>query len=202
MKDPAPILKSAQNSKKNKIKVKRGMHVVAIDDSPHHKGQEKSFLCFVFTMGTLLDKVLSARIRVDGIDGTDAIIKTLADENLNYSVILTHGITIGGFNLIDINKLHIALGVPIISITENTPKGDLFIKAISNLDNKERRLEIVKNAGEMYEYKTKFGKKPLFFYCKGISKEESKKIILILSKRSRLPEPLLMAHKIASAFIF
>ena len=114
-----------------------------------------------------------------------------------FQIILTHGITAGGFNLIDIDRIFKELGKPIISVTENTPQG-LFDQAAQNLPDYEIRKSIIERAGEQHSYVTPAGQNPVYFQYKGLELKSVHQFLKKFTKRSRLPEQLLLAHKIAT----
>jgi endonuclease V-like protein UPF0215 family len=178
--------------------IKKGIQVVAIDDSIHERGDEKTEIVFLFCTGTLLEKIFIAKIDVDGFNSTRVIIDTLKPVLNHFRLLVTHGITVGGFNLFDIQKIHNELKKPIIAVTENEPSGNSIRDAIKNLPDYEKRKEIIDNAGELYSVKTSAGDNELYFHVKGISEKMAKQYLKKFAVRSRLPECLLLAHKIGS----
>jgi len=180
--------------------IKKGIFSVAIDDAPHTRNSNVTSLIFVFCRGIYLENVIKRNIDVDGIDATDVIIKTLKPLLNSFNLILTHGITFGGFNVINIQKISTELNKPIIAITENTPKGDEFLNALKNVPYNNLKEEFVKNAGSIENCFIKSIKNPVYFYYKNIDLEFVKLFIKKFSIRSKLPEQLLISHKIASMF--
>jgi uncharacterized protein len=177
--------------------IKNGIFTVAIDDAPHQRDLLTTELVFVICRGIYIEHFIHANIDVDGLNSTDTILKVLTPINDQFQIILTHGITTAGFNLIDIEKIFKELNKPIISVTENTPKGQ-FNDAIQNLPDYNIRRSIVERAGVQNSYVTPAGKKPVFFQYKGLDLKSVHQFLKKFSKRSRLPEQLLLAHKIAS----
>ncbi|MHA1681113.1 MAG: endonuclease dU [Promethearchaeota archaeon] len=178
--------------------IKEGIQVVGIDDAVHQRGDETTELIFTFCKGTFLEYFRHATIDVDGLNGTDVIIDTLEPVKNRFRIIVTHGITIGGLNLIDIDRIHDVLEKPIIAVTENTPSGDSLLEAISHLPGADKRKKIVTRAGDMFPAKTRMGKNALYFHVKGMSVDLAKIYLKKFSVRSRLPECVLLAHVIGS----
>nr|MDO8086453.1 DUF99 family protein [Candidatus Sigynarchaeum springense] len=178
--------------------IKGGLQVLAIDDKLHQRGDKTTKLAFVLCQGTWLDKVLSADIEVDGLDATRVVIKTLAPIVQQFRIIITHGITTGGLNMIDIDAVHRALDRPVIAVTENKPEGDSLYEAIKHVPGEAERRNILANAGEMHAFKPRAAETDVYFYIKGIDEKIATQFLKKFAVRSRLPECLLMAHKIAT----
>lgn len=139
---------------------------------------------------------MKATIQVDGLDADKIIINTLSSIENPFQIILIHGITMAGLNIPDIHKISSILHKPVIAITENVPNTHDFLKAIEQLPHKEIRMKNLENAGTFYSSDVKFG--TIFFYIQGISDATAKKFLSKFAIRSKLPEQLLIAHKIAS----
>ncbi|MHA1340746.1 MAG: endonuclease dU [Promethearchaeota archaeon] len=186
------------------INIKKGIFTVAIDDAPHHRNSEYTWLIFVFCKGIYLENVIKRKIRVDGINATQTIIDLLNKYDNSFNLILTHGITFGGFNVVNIDKISSKLGKPLIAITENVPKGDNFQNALKNVPETSLKEQYMKSAGELHSCKIKIGaiESQVFFYIKNINVDLARSFIKKFSIRSKLPEQLLLAHKIASMFDF
>lgn len=182
--------------------IKEGIHTVAIDDARYNKGDTQTDLVFAFCKGFFLEKVIRAKIDIDGIDGTEVIVRILTKFKEQFSVVLTHGITFGGFNVVNIQEIHDFINKPILSVTENKPTGDNMLNALKNLPDFEKKSKMITLAGDLFSFNPKIGKNKLFYHIKGISEEQAKNFLKKLSIRSRLPEQLLLAHKIASGYNF
>ncbi|MBD3352532.1 MAG: DUF99 family protein [Candidatus Lokiarchaeota archaeon] len=179
------------------ITLKDGIFTVGIDDAPHIRGQQTTKLVFIFCRGKLLEYILTAEIEVDGLDATDKLIEVLISELNRFSIIFTHGITCGGFNLLDLEVIHKKIQKPVIAVTENTPQG-AFYTAMKNLPDYLIRKEIADKAGKMHACAPSTGEKNVYFYKKGITVHKAQLFIEKFAFRSRLPEQVLLAHKIAS----
>ncbi|MFX0098047.1 MAG: DUF99 family protein [Candidatus Hodarchaeota archaeon] len=178
--------------------IKKGIQVVAIDDAIHHRDDKETELVFTFCTGTFLEKIFIAKIDVDGLNSTQVIIDTLRPVLTHFRIIVTHGITVGGFNMFDIQQVHNELQKPIIAVTENEPRGDSIHEAIKNLPDYEERKKCIDNAGTLHSVKTSAGENNLYFHVKGISEKVAKQYLKKFAVRSRLPECLLLSHKIGS----
>ncbi|MBD3185913.1 DUF99 family protein [Candidatus Bathyarchaeota archaeon] len=179
---------------------KPGLQVVGIDDAMHEREDKHTELAFVFCKGTRIEHFLHASIEVDGMDATGVILKKLQDQPACrwFRLIMLHGITVGGFNVVDITQLSRELGTPIIAVTENTPDGDSMLEAVTHVPGGNTKLGYIKQAGELHAVKTKFGKNPVYFHVKGMEVPLAKQYLRKFSIRSKLPECVLLAHVIAT----
>ena len=114
--------------------------------------------------------------------------------------IMLKGITIAGFNLVDIEKLNQDTGLPVIVVMRRMPDLSSIEKALTNLNHKEERLAIIEKAGKIYEGKVQ-GDSDIFFQFKGIEEDDAREIIRISSMHSNIPEPLRVSHIIATGVV-
>jgi len=182
------------------LEIKEGMFTVGIDDAAHKKGDKTCELFFVFCRGRYIERISHFPIDVDGFNATEIIINTLKPNPDLFTLITIHGVTVGGFNMIDLQMVYDQLKKPILAITENKPHGRAIFDAILKLPDVEKRKEIIQHAGPMYTYSSKFGTNDVFYYLKGITEDTAKKFLAKFAFRAKLPEPVLLSHKIASGF--
>jgi len=102
------------------------------------------------------------------------------------------GITVAGFNVVDIRELNRKTRLPVIAVQRKKPDMKEFMKALQNLDSYKQRIAKVKNAGKFYSCGD------IIFQKSGLSIAESKELLKLTCTRSNIPEPLRVAHLIAS----
>jgi endonuclease V-like protein UPF0215 family len=182
--------------------VKPEIRVLGIDDgafTPHKKGFAL-IVGVVFRGGYWLDGVMSTKVRVDGFDSTKKV-TSMVVSSPHYKqlrVIMLNGVTFGGFNVIDIKKLHKNTGLPVIAITRNKPNFNEIREAIKNLPKSEKRWKTILNAGNVFETATRNKNEKVYMEIAGILEEDARKILRLTSTRSSIPEALRVAHVIAS----
>ena len=180
--------------------IKPEIRVLGIDDGkfiPHTQGNTL-VIGVVFRGGRSLDGVMHTTIAIDGLDATDkltAMINGSPHKN-QLRLVMLNGVTFGGFNLVDIRKLYINTGLPVITITQDKPDLDAMHDALKHLPDTELRWQIVLNAGIIHEVTNKGVK--LYIGIVGITLKDSLSVLDATSTRSSLPEPLRVAHLIAS----
>ncbi|MEM4152500.1 MAG: DUF99 family protein [Candidatus Pacearchaeota archaeon] len=185
--------------------IKREIRILGIDDAPFNKFKDKKVLVVgtVFRGGLYMDALLSCYIKVDGDDSTKKLIelvkKTKHLEQLK--CIMINGISLGGFNVIDINELHKKTKLPVIVIIRHKPNFTKILKALKKANKTKaiKRFELMKKAGKPLPLLLK--NKKIYFQVAGISAKTAKEIIKISSTHGSIPEPLRISHIIASGII-
>ncbi len=179
--------------------IKSQIRILAIDDSPLIR-ETITIIGVFFRGGEQLDGILRTEIRKDGMDATDVFIRMINDSKYHAQirVILLDGVTYAGFNPVDITYLFKETGVPVISFMRSCPDIEKIKLALSNLPDAEKRWEMIQRAGKIYRIKQN---NPVFFQLCGLDKESAVKIIRMTSTHSNIPEPLRVAHLIATGVV-
>ncbi len=182
--------------------IKSEIRVLGVDDgmfTPHAKGSAL-IVGVVFRGGSWLDGVMSTKVEVDGFDATHKIASMVnsSQHHKQLRVIMLDGVTFAGFNIVDIKKLSAETQLPVIAVTRDKPDCDDIHKALKNLPQSEERWKAIKNAGKIARVYTRSRKEKVYIGIAGIQEEDAEKIIRLTSTRSSVPEPLRVAHLIAS----
>lgn len=175
--------------------LKKEIRIIAFDDCAFSFNQKKVRIVGpIFRGGERMDAMLSTNIKKDGLDSTgklfDCINQTSHKDQLQY--VLLDGISYAGLNMVDVQKLNEKTGLPVIVIQRKKPNIKKFLLACKHLDNFEKRKEIVKKAGKVFKTNNVYYQK-----C-GLGEEKVNEIISMTTKRGNMPEPLRVAHIIAS----
>ncbi len=182
--------------------IKKQVRILGIDDGPFRFDQKKTLVIGVVLRGNgYLEGVLKREIEVDGKDSTgvilDMIKKTRHRDQIR--VIMLDGIALGGFNIVDIDRLYKECEIPVITITREKPDFDMILKTLQmKFSDWEERWKMFKD-NKIYEIETPHN--PIYISCKGVSVEEAKEIIKISTIRGAIPEPIRVAHIIASGVV-
>lgn len=184
-------------------KIKEEIRVVGFDDGPFEKNKTKNVIVVgvIFRGGKFLDGLLSTKIRVDGLNATNKLIKLIngSRHKPQLRVIMLNGITFGGFNIVDIEKLNRRTSLPVIAVTRKKPNFKKIKNALKNLPSFEKRWKMIKKAGK--PIRLKINKSYVYFQHVGISEQEAKEIILKTTSHGYMPEPLRVAHLIATGIV-
>lgn len=182
--------------------VKPEIRVLGIDDGVFipHSGDLVDVIGVVFRGGYWLDGVMRTQVRVDGVDATEklAAMITSSPHYEQLRVVVLNGVTLAGFNVVDIHELFERVRIPVIAVTRNKPNFDDIRKALKNLSESEKRWQAIERAGKMFKVQTRDGEEPIYVHALGLSEEGAKRILKNTSTRSNIPEALRVAHLIAS----
>jgi len=182
--------------------IKHEIRIVGVDDgvfTPHTKGSA-DVIGVVFRGGYWLDGVMKTEITIDGMDAT-AKIAGMISASPHYAqirAIMLDGVTFAGFNVVDIGTLSALTKLPVIAVTREEPDFDDIKKALAHLPNSEMRWRILENESALISVVSREGEEPIYMQIAGISRNDAENIIKETSTRSNVPEPLRVAHLIAS----
>lgn len=182
--------------------IKREIRILGLDDSPFlpHTNQPVMIIGTVFRAGNWLDGVLRTFIQGDGRDATckiiDMINSTRHKDQLG--VMMMDGVTFGGFNVINIQKIFQSTGIPVIVIMRRYPDFEKIKKALKHFNDWKKRWKDIMDAGKIYEIEDK---ENIYIQICGIDLEDAKKIIKLSTTRSAIPEPIRVAHLIAAGVV-
>lgn len=183
--------------------VKPEIRILGIDDSSL-LNEKVMIVGTVFRGGDWIDGVLRSEITRDGIDSTEVIV-TMIKNSRHYGqlrVIMLDGITYGGFNVVDIEELYRETGLPVIVVMRSCPDFEKIRSALRHFSDGEARWDIIKKAGKIEKLFTGRNGTPIYVQKAGIGAKSAEKIIRLTSIRSSIPEPLRVAHMIATGIIF
>jgi uncharacterized protein len=109
------------------------------------------------------------------------------------------GACLGGFNVVDIDELSESTYLPVITITRDKPNQKKIKHALQkNFKDWKERWSLLQK-GTLHMIPTQHN--PIYIKCTRISLEDAKEIINISTIRGVIPEPIRVAHLIASGII-
>lgn len=179
--------------------MKRQIRILGIDDAPftfHEK--YTSIIGAVMRGGEYLECVLRNQVIIDGTEATEICAQMInsSRHHRQLKVVMIDGACLGGFNVVDIDALSQATQIPVITVTRDKPHQRKIKHALQkNFKDWETRFEVLKK-GRLYKIPTTYN--PMYIKCSDISLEEAKEIINISTIRGVIPEPIRVAHLIAS----
>jgi uncharacterized protein len=190
---------SLSKSKKFRV-IKPEIRVLGIDDGKFTPRTEGDVIVVgvVFRGGYSIDGVMHTHIAIDGLDATEKFVSMInrSPHRRQLRLLMLNGITFAGFNVVDLKRLNAETGLPVLALTREKPDLTAVHEALKNLPGSEERWRMVLDAGEIREITNKDIK--IYLELAGISLADAQKIIKLTSTRSSLPEPLRVAHLIAS----
>ncbi|AAM07613.1 TPA: DUF99 family protein [Methanosarcina acetivorans] len=183
--------------------IKPEIRVLGIDDSAL-LNEKVMIVGTVFRGGDWMDGVLRSEITRDGLDATE-VISTMIKNSRHYAqlrIVMLDGVTYGGFNVVDIEELYRETGLPVIVVMRAYPDFEKIRAALRHFSDGELRWEIIKKAGKIEKLVTEKNGTPIYIQKAGIGLKSAEKIVRLTSIRSNIPEPLRVAHLIATGIIF
>ncbi|KAA0002712.1 MAG: DUF99 family protein [Thermoplasmata archaeon] len=178
--------------------MKKEIRILGIDDMPFSFEDEYVDIVGVIMRGnSYIEGIIKATIEVDGTNATPVLISLIKNTKHKgqLKVIMIDGIALGGFNVVDGEKIYEETKIPILTITRNKPHSKKIKEALQkHFKDWEERWNII-NKGKTEELHGEF---PLYIKRFGITLREAKEVIKISTIRGAVPEPLRIAHLIAT----
>jgi endonuclease V-like protein UPF0215 family len=174
-------------------------HLLGIDDGPFEKGQceRVPIVGVMMEGGDLVEAVVLTEFAVDGAGVTEFLVEWISGLRLRPSLqgIVFGGITIAGLAVIDIVALSRALAVPTLVVNRRDPGNHRLHDALESAGLRERK-EIVDRTPAAFR-----AQPGLWIAHAGIDRDAAEELARATLCKSKLPEPLRLAHLIARALV-
>lgn len=169
-------------------------NVIGFDDAPFprdHRGDVR--LVGIVCSRTRADGVLSDRVRRDGRNATEVMIRMIQDGPFARHVraVFLQGIAVAGFNVVDVVELHQRLAIPVIAVARREPDYAAIRKALSHRPGAERKWRLIQQAGPLERARG------VWVQRVGASLAEVRELLQKTTLHGNLPEVLRLAHLIA-----
>jgi len=174
-------------------------HVAGFDDAPfHHESRGNVLIVGTVFSGHRLDGVLSAQVRRDGVNSTNVLIDLLHNSRFypQLQAVFLQGIAFGGFNVIDIQRLHTELELPVIVISRVKPNlAKIKSALLDKVPGGRKKWQLIEKAGPMEKVRD------VYVQRVGLDRDKTSKLIARFAVNSVVPEPLRTAHLIAGGVV-
>lgn len=182
--------------------MKTQVRVFGIDDSPFKFRDQKALVVGVLVrLPNYIEGVMRTEVAVDGNDSTDRIVEMVSRSRYKdqVKVIMLDGIALAGFNIVDLERLHGELRVPVVTITRDQPDLQKMRSALAkHFDDWEARYSLATRL-ELRRMITK--QNPLYVSSIGLDWNEVTRLVEQATVRGVVPEPIRVAHLVASAMV-
>jgi len=182
--------------------MKKQIRIIGIDDGPFKFEQEKVIVIgVVMRADGYIEGVLKREISIDGDDSTDVLSEMInkSKHHDQLRVTMIDGIALGGFNVVNLKTLYKKTGIPVITITRDKPDFESMMQTLKKkFDNWREKWDMITN-NKIHEIKTLHN--PIYVTFVGINPKEAEEIIKMSTIRGVIPEPLRVAHIIASGVV-
>lgn len=171
-------------------------HVIGVDDAPFpraHRGDVP--IVGVAFAGTRLEGVISTKVRRDGANGTDALASMISRSRFaaHTRLVMMEGIALAGFNVVDVHALAARLGMAVLVVSKRAPNVPAVRQALlEKVPGGARKWQLIEKAGPMEPCAG------LFIQRAGLDMAEAASVIRRFAVHGRLPEPVRVAHLVAS----
>ncbi|NCN64628.1 MAG: DUF99 family protein [Candidatus Altiarchaeum hamiconexum] len=188
-------------------KIKKEIRILGIDDGPFdfRKDKKTVIIGVMFRGGSFMDGVMKRESDVDGMDITRTIIDMLKKtRHKDLRIVMLDGITYAGFNIVNIREIFKETHIPVIVVVRKFPDFERIRNALKHLDDFEERWKVIEIAGKPKKVKVESidGRKGFVYIQKcGINLSDAKAIVKISTTRGLIPEPIRLAHIIASGIV-
>jgi uncharacterized protein len=174
-------------------------HILGVDDAPFDKRQlgPVPIVGVVMEGADRVESVALGEFPVDGEGATEYLISWIGGlrSRPTLQAVILGGVTIAGLGIVDAAALADRLGLPVLIVTRHDPAGSELADALraAGLSHRLALLERVPRA---------FGAgEGLYLAHAGVTRVEAERLVKATLAKSRLPEPLRLAHLIGQAII-
>jgi len=175
--------------------------VVGVDDGAFERGDRYAPIAAVaIALPEHVEAVRTSRVRVDGTDGTRrviALVRRLGPLD-GVRAILVDGAVVGGFNVLDLDAMSRALDRPIVAVTRRAPEFARIREALVKWFPRSARARwSLLRAHRLFRVPT--AGRPILAAAVGCSRRDAVRLVQRSTVRGFCPEPLRLAHLVASA---
>jgi endonuclease V-like protein UPF0215 family len=174
-------------------------HTLGVDDAPFEKRQSAPVPIIAVAMeaNDVVESVALGEFPVDGEGATDDLVSWIAGLRTRpmLQAVILGGITIAGLGIVDVSALAERLGTAVLVVTRRNPARSELADALRAAGLQERmalleRIPRAYGAGE-----------GLYLAHAGVSRVEAERLLGATMGKSRLPEPLRIAHLVGQALV-
>ena len=174
-------------------------HLIGIDDGPFEKHADAMtpIVGVVMEGPDLVEGVAMTRFSIDGAEVTDFLVRWIQSLRFRPGLqgIVLGGITIAGLAVVDMGRLSEALELPVLVVNRKDPRNHRLAGALESAGLAER-LALVDRTPPSISVSG-----GLYLACAGTTPEEATLLIDASRRKGEMPEPLRLAHLIASAVV-
>jgi endonuclease V-like protein UPF0215 family len=181
--------------------MKKNIRILGVDDAPfsREKDMQTELVMTVMRMDFKIEEIIIEKILLDGYDSTDVIIDVLNhDMGKSVNLVMTNGITFGGMNICDLNRIYEESARPVMSITRREPDIYSMMRAIEKHHAEPQRGIDMIMQSEVKKVEIA-PRKTIYVNIKGIDISGARTIIEKTRKEGMMPEPIRISHLIGSA---
>ena len=182
--------------------MKDQIRVLGVDDGPFKfKKGTVPIVGVVIRPPNYIEGILKSKVTIDGSDSNEVLCEMINPSKFKeqFRLIMFDGVALGGFNIINIANLYQSINIPMVTITRSKPDFEIIKTTLKkHFKDWQKRWEAIDNL-ELVRVETNH--KPIYIKFIGLTKPEVIRIIRLTTVRGVLPEPIRIAHLIATALV-
>ncbi|MCI4362148.1 MAG: DUF99 family protein [Thermoplasmata archaeon] len=175
--------------------------VVGIDDGPFRRGSRRATLAFVVcSLPDRVDGIFATDVAVDGTDATRRIAAAIRGSGHwdGVRAVILDGVTVAGFNVVDLEGLARTLRRPVVAVTRRPPDLTAVDAALRKYFARDRgRRSRLVHARPLFRVPVAGGS--LMVAVAGATRADAAALVRRSIREGRWPEPLRLAHLVAKA---
>ncbi len=176
-------------------------HVIGLDDGAFRRGDRWAPVAAVLlAVPARVEAIRIGRVRVDGTDAAEVLAALVSrlPGRASARAVLLDGAVVGGFNVVDLDSLHRAVGVPVVAVTARAPDFGAIRTALERgfPRDAERRYRLL-SAHRLTAVPG--AASPVRIAVVGCLRAEAAALVRRTIVEGHTPEPIRLAHLVASA---
>ncbi len=181
--------------------MKKQVPIVGIDDGGFRLFEDKEVWIFAVVMkgASHVEGIMQDKILIDSSDPSKILID-LIQNSIHFQqihAILLKGVTIGGFGVLDLNRIHETLNKPIIVIIDREPQLEEIREALlKNVPDGDSKWKLISSFPKP-TYEKSLNR---FIQCWGIQLSDAVELIKHSTKVGKEPEVLRIAQFLGQSY--
>jgi endonuclease V-like protein UPF0215 family len=176
---------------------RRFSNVIGFDDTPfQHEYVGKVKVVGTVYAGLRFDGMLIGEVEKDGFDAASQLAKMVGESKFleHAQLLMLQGISLAGFNVVDVFALYEDLGLPVLVVARRKPDLDAVKQALfEQVADGQEKWSVIERLGPMEAVGEVFAQRV------GLTLEEAEDVVSRFAVHGHIPEPIRTAHLIAGA---
>jgi len=175
--------------------------LVGVDDGAFARGDRFApVAAVVVSAPDRVEAVRLSRVRVDGTDGTGRVVRLVRSLRPDGGIraVLLDGPVLGGFNVLDLDAIRRAVGLPVVALTRRPPDAARIRAALVRWFPRSARARLALLRQHRLLRVPTSGL-PIWAAASGCTQADAVRLVHRATVRGFWPEPLRLAHLVASA---
>ena len=178
----------------------RFSNVIGFDDAPFSRDHAgKVPIVGAVYAGSRFDGVLIGDVEKDGGDAADRLAALVSGSKFreHIQLVMLQGITLAGFNVVDVFALHETLNLPVLVVARKQPDmATIRTALLAHIQGGNEKWAVIDRLGAMEPISG------VFVQRAGMTRDQAVAVLDQFTLYGNIPEPLRTAHLIAGALVF